>query len=392
VSNKKHIIVAGGGFAGVKFALEMSECKEYKITLITPHQQLEYHGALYRSATGHSPLEVVVPFSEIFANHPNVEVVNDLVTEIRAPTTDIKCQSGRTYGYDEMVFAIGAEIEYYGIKGMRDHSESIYTIYDTIKLRNRLRDCFLKNNGKEVDIVMVGGGPVGVEVAGDIKNFAKLVAAKYNKPVCKPHVKIVDRAPRPLPMFGEGISDIALARLHQLGIKFVPNAVVKKCTTQHLCLEDGKHISGDVIIWSAGSRANSFFEKYPGVFALDPRKKVIVNEFQQTLAPNIYVLGDSASTPYSGMALTAINDGKTLATNMKAVIDSKDAVAYNAIKPDYIAPIGPNWAIAQVGEIITTGDEAWTLRRQADLAILRSFLPENLAQKHWKMADKLADI
>lgn len=391
-TKKKHIIAVGGGFASVKLALELADDPNYEITIISPHDQLEYHGALYRSATGRSPLEVVLPFREIFAEKNSINIINDFITDLRAQTKEIKGQSGRTYSYDALVLGLGYEIEYYGIRGMREHAESIYTIYDTINLRNTLRDKLIAEKGQEINIVMVGGGPTGVEASSDIDTFSRIVADRYQVEPAHPRVTILDRAPRILPTLLPEVSEIAMRRLEELGINTQLGVEVDHCTAKHVSLKGGQVIPADVIIWSAGSRANSFFERYPDIFTLDPRKRVIVNEFMQANSPDIYVLGDSASTKYSGMAQTAIGDAIQLAANFKRFAKGEATQEYNEDLPIYVVPIGHDWAVAQVGDKIHVGDAGWKIRRDADYFVLSNFLPEDKAKEHWQAAFQIAQI
>lgn len=390
-TQKKRIVTVGGGFASVKLALELANNPQFDVTLISPHDQLEYHGALYRSATGRSPLEVVLPFREIFEGK-NITIVNDFVTELRAQTKELKGQSGRTYSYDALVLGLGYEIDYYGIRGMREHAESIYTIFDTINLRNALRDKLKAKSGQDIDIVMVGAGPTGIEAASDLEFFSRIVAEKYHIPPAIPRVTIIDRAPRVLPSLLPEVSEIAARRLEELHITTQLGVEVDHCTAKHLSLKGGEVIPADVIIWSAGSRASSFFERYPDIFSLDPRKRVVINENMQANSPDIYVLGDSASTKYSGMAQTAITDALQLAQNFIKSANDEQIEPYKPILPTYVVPIGHGWAVAQIGDEIAIGADGWKVRRDADYFVLSNFLPEEKAKEHWQAAFQIAQI
>lgn len=391
-SDKKRVIAVGGGFASVKLALELAHDDHFEVILMAPHQELEYHGALYRSATGRSPLEVSIPFREIFKNAPNVQIINDFMTELRAQSNEIKGQSGRIYHYDALVLGIGYEIEYFGIRGMREHAESMYTVFDTIKLRNQMRDIFIKKQGQECKITLIGGGPTGTELACDISIFANIVSEAYHTKPAKPKVTIVDRADRILPQLSPEVSKIAAARLKELGVGLKLNMAVDHCTKQHVCLGDKEIMQSDIVIWTAGSRANSFFERYPDIFSLDPRKRVYVNEYMQANSADIYVIGDGASTQYSGMAQTAINDAIQLAANFKRYVRDEPIQPYVAEPPIYVVPMGGEWAVAQQGDKVSSGTSAWKVRRQADLDVMNSFLDKRLAEKHWQKAFEIAEI
>lgn len=390
--SKKRILIIGGGFAGVKLALELGKNNYYKVQLIAPHDQLEYHGALYRSATGRSPLEVVIPFREVFQHTPHVDIINDQLVELRAASKEIKGQSGEIYGYDALVLGIGYEKEYFNTRGAEAHTESIYTMHDAIQLRSKLRDVFVDNQGKHCDVVIVGAGPTGLETAGDIKTFATIVAAQFGTKPARPKITVVDRADRVLPMMSEEVSRLAKQRLTELGIAFVHGVAVDHCTSSHICVSGGKTLQADVMIWTAGNKANSLFERYPDIFSLDARKRVMVGEYMQANNPNIYVIGDAASTPYTGMAQTAISDAEQLAANFNRYAQGEDLVAYKPKKPLYVVPIGHDWAVAQKGTHVLTGDAGWKLRRDADLAVLQSFLSEDLAKEHWEKGLQIARL
>ena len=390
-TQKQRVIAVGGGYASVKFALELSKNDAFDVTLISPHDELEYHGALYRSATGHSPLEVVVPFREIFAES-SAYVINDFLTEVRAEVKEIKCQSGRTYPYDILVLGLGYEIDYYGIRGMREHAESMYTMYDTIKLRNTLRDTMVNKAGQDMNVVMIGAGPTGIEAASDLGFFARIVGERYNKEPAHVHVSILDKAKRVLPTLSQEVSELAHKRLEELSVRTRLGVEVDHCTAHDVFLSSGEKISADCIIWSAGSRANSFFERYPSLFELDHKKRVVVNEYLQSKDENIYILGDAAATKYAGMAQTAISDGVFLANNLIRTLNGSDRETYIPQTPIYVVPIGLGWAIAEVDGCIKTGAEGWKVRRDADMFVLSNYLHEELAKKHWGAAFLIAKI
>ncbi len=389
---KKKIVAVGGGFASVKLALELGKTDMFDVTLIAPHPQLEYHGALYRSATGRSPLEVVVPFREIFKDLPHVKIVGDLITDIRPQVNELKGLSGQVYSYDAVVLGLGYEKEYFNTKGAREHTESMYTIFDAIALRDRMRDLFVSRAGKSCEIIVVGAGPTGIELAGDVSSFADIVSKQFKSQPAKPHVTVVDRAPRVLPMLDEAASSAALKRMKTLGIDFIGNLGVDHCTSKHLCLDGEKVLPADIIVWTAGSRANPFFERYPELFDLDPKKRVIVNEYMQAKSPNIYVLGDAASTQYSGMAQTAINDAVQLAKNFKRFMDGKSLTAYKPQPPIGVVPIGKEWAVVRQDDKLLTGAAGWKVRRAADLWVLSNFLSTKQAKEHWAKGVQTAQL
>lgn len=387
---RKKILIVGGGFAGVKTALELANNKHFDVTLITPRSRFEYHGAMYRSATGKSPLEVVVPMTEIFADALNVRVELDSVAELRPQTNEVEGESGRVYAYDYLIMAVGYVVNYFDIPGMALYAETLYSISEAIKLRHRLVGAF-RNDDNLVEITVVGAGPTGVEVASDIHTFANIVAGKHGIQNLKLKVRLLEAGSRVLSGMSEKASLIAQKRLEELEIEVHLNTTVTKCTKTKVRTADSE-FNSDVTIWTAGNKANPLFSSYPDLFTLDERHRVAVSEYFNANSPNIFVIGDAASTPYSGMAQTAIHNAIALGDNLKRAAEGKHQVAYVPKKPEYVVPIGGEWALLETDTDLKYGKEGWDARREADLWVLKNFLVYNLANKHWQHGDKLADF
>lgn len=389
---KHKLVIIGGGFASVKLARELGNDSRFEITLIAPHDTFEYHGALYRSANGHSPLEVVIPFREIFADSHNVNYVNDLLVELRSQTNEIKLLSGRTLMYDTLALGLGYEIEYYGIAGMRENSESMYTVFDTIKLRTKLLETFRNNAGKPSKIIVAGAGPTGVELASTMQHFRDLVCDKYGCEPTKLDLTLVDGAPRVLPMMMPEVSEIVQKELEKLNVKLVLGNGIKHCFKHSVHFTNGDQAPYDVIVWTAGSRGNPFFEKYPDLFYLEKKGRVAVNEYLQPYSPKMYVMGDCASTQYSGMAQTAIFDAIFVANDLRKRVSGEPRETYQPKEPAYIVPVGDHSAVVQNGKDISVGNDGWKARRDADLWVLQNFLPEKLAHEHWLKGEQTAQF
>ncbi len=389
---KKRIVVVGGGFAGIKAALELGTTKHFAVTLIAPRSHFEYHGAMYRSATGRSPLEVVVPLAEIFADYPDVQVELDSVAELRPLTKEVECESGASYRYDQLIMAVGYVVNYFNIPGMAEYSETLYGISEAIQLRHKLVGAFRASQpGNPIEITIIGGGPTGVEVASDIRNFALLVAGKHGIEdlVVKP--RLVEAAPRVLGGLSEEASRVALERLRHLKVEVLTDTKVKAAKMDSVDTDKGV-LHSDVTIWTAGNKANPLFSFYPDLFSLDARQRVLVNEYFQANLPDIFVIGDAASTAYSGMAQTALHNAIWLADNLKRAERGQRQQAYLPLKPEYVVPIGGEWALLQRESDIVTGSEGWAARREADRWALENFLVYELAHKHWSQADRIAQF
>lgn len=383
------VVIVGGGFGGVKVALELANKPGFDVVLISQTNNFEYHGALYRTATGHSPMEVVIPIKDILHRAKNVTFVLDSVEHINPESHMITSEVGNSYKYDQAVLAMGNVINYFGIEGMEQNSFGLSTVGQTIMLRNKMTELFKKHECPT--IAVVGAGPSGVELAGEIQHYARRISRKYGTPVCHPKVVLIEGADRVLPMFNPLLSARAYMRLQKLGVQMRLNTKVNACESGKVCLSGGD-VDADLIVWTAGSRATDFYLNHPKVFELE-RGRVKVNEYMQAVGHNdIYVIGDNAFTLFSGMAQTALHDAKFVARNLLRQRHGKDMVTYRTLHPTYVVPVGDKWAVLQNDKHQWSGTRAWLFRRRADLWIFENFEPYKKAIKTWRRGNRLADF
>lgn len=384
----QRIVIVGGGFGGVKAALQLSNKPGFEVILISQTSNFEYHGALYRSATGHSPMEVVIPIRDILKRSKNVTFVLDAIKTIDPKKKLITSEVGNSYKYDQIILAMGNVVNYFGIEGMEQSSFSMSTIAQTIMLRNKLTE-LLKKPGSKPNIAIVGAGPTGAEIAGEIQSFARRIAHKYKIKMARPNVTLIEGLDRVLPSFDPVLSARAYKRLHKLGVHTRLNTKVNSCEPGKVCLS-GEDIDADLIIWTAGSRISDFFMSHPKVFKLE-RGRVKVDEFLRADGQShIFVIGDNAATPFSGMAQTALHDAKFVTRNMLRVAKEKEPVEYRPFKPTYVVSIGDKWAVLENNQHKLSGQRAWLLRRRADLWVFENFQPYKQAVKTWRKGNRMA--
>lgn len=390
--NLTRVVVVGGGFGGVKTALELANKPGFAVTLISDNSHFEYHGALYRSAVGHSPMEVIIPLREIFAHAKNVEVVLDSIGYIDAKKHCLGSATGNTYSYDKVVFALGNVVNYFGIKGIAEHSEAMHNINTTIRLRSRLVELFGKKQQKPFRIAVIGAGATGVELAAELPNFAKTIARHHNLPAPKLQVVLVDGSDRVLPMLQPRASKKAERQLKKLGVEIHLGIRVESCDERKLCLSAG-NLMADIVVWTAGSKPPAFYENHPECFSLGHGGRVLVDEYLRVKkSRNIYVIGDNADTKYSGMAQTALYNASYVAHSLLADKHGKKVRPYRERRPIYVVTVGPKWAVAQIGKRVLSGRSGWSVRRRADLAIFENFEPYKEAIKTWRKANRILDL
>jgi NADH dehydrogenase len=382
------IVIVGGGFGGVKAALELSNKPNMQVTLVSQSEYFEYHGALYRSGTGTSPLEVVIPLRNIFKRSTNVSVELDRVIGIDAKKKRVISETGNLYNYDKVIFAMGNVLHYYGLPGIQENSMSLDTISNAIALRHEMAQLF-KSPQKSVKVAVIGAGPSGVELVGSMQHFADLVAQRYGLPKTNVRPMLIEGASRVLPTLSAQASAKALRRLQKLGVDVRLDTRINSCEPGKVCLDSGD-LQADLIVWTAGSKTPAFYVQYPDIFELE-RGKVKVDQYLRAVnQENIYIIGDNAKTPFSGMAQTALHDAKFVARNILKEYQQQQLSWYRAYQPIYVVPIGEKWAVLQTTKGVISGYRGWLVRRRADLAIYRNFEPYKQAMKTYKKGNKLA--
>lgn len=385
-----HVVVCGGGFGGVKTALELANIPNIKVTLISKNLNFEYHGALYRTATGSSPLEVTIPLREIFMHAGNVSIVLDEVTLLDPKKKYIYSSTSNAYHYDALVMALGNQVNYFGLDGMDTHSESMITVSEVVSLRHKIVQ-MVRSRVQHPHIVIVGAGATGVELSGDLQIFANEISDKYGIARKNIRVSVIEGSDRVLPLLKPSLSEKALIRMSKLGITVRLNTRVNSCEPGKLCLADGE-IDADLIVWTAGSRLVDFYSENAELFKLE-RGKVAVDEYLRAKGhDDIYVIGDDAATPYSGMAQTALHDAKYVSRILRGMSKGTPPVKYRVRKPIYVVPIGSRWAVLQTADRTITGYKAWLVRRRADLWIFKNFQPYKEAIKQWRKGNKKANF
>lgn len=375
-----NVVIVGGGFGGVKTALELSRDDRFGVTLISDREYFQYYPTLYRTATGGLDAQSQIPLKTIFAGKP-VEVVIDAASAVDSRAKVITTRSGKKFEYDDAIFALGVVTNYFGIKGLEEFSFGMKSIEEIKELKAHIKAQLLDPKEPEMRLVVVGGGPTGIELAGALPSYLhKMMQVNgIDSKKRKIRVDLVEGAPRLMPRMPKSTSRAIARRLKTLGIDLHLGKPVEGETAEGLNV-GGKTIISNTVIWTAGMANSPFFRA--NNFAFGPRGKVAVNVYLQA-DDNLYVIGDNANTPYSGMAQTALYDGEFVAKNLIRGQDGKDLKAYKPKKPVYVTPVGEGWAAALWGKLEFFGMSGWLLRQAADARAFASLEPLTRAAKQW---------
>jgi len=391
--SEKKILIIGAGFGGIRCALDLAEhhLDGVKITLVNSTPHFEYHASLYRVLTGRSPLEVCVPLQEIFSGK-KVEVVEDYITDVDFKKNKALGKSGSSYHYDYLVLGLGSETAYYDIDGLKEWSFSMKSIAEALNLKKHLHELFSESqktkDGSAFHIIVVGGGATGVETAGELVMYTKKLSEKHGIDPTLITIDLITSSSRLVPQASKEMSEKIRLRLGSLGVNVYLNRRVMKEEVEEIYLKDMR-MRAKTIMWAAGVKGNELYR----IFNLPVNKKgqVIVNTYLQPFNNatkkqynNVFVVGDGADTKYSGLAKTALHDGRYVSDAILRKLHDQNLVKYIPEQPDCIIPVGPSWAAAEFYDQIIYGRLGWYLRRLNDLKFFLSILPFQKAMTAWK--------
>jgi NADH dehydrogenase len=375
---RPHIVVLGAGFGGLTFC-ETFRHPQARVTLVDRQNHHLFQPLLYQVATaGLGAQEIAQPVRSILSNKPNVTVLLDEVTGFDLAAKRVRLAQS-TLDYDYLVLALGGVTSYFGHPEWEEFAPGLKSLDDALRIRRDVLLAFERAenepNPSEHDrlltIVVVGGGPTGVELAGAFAELARTVLKSDFRRIDPAQARIVllEASPRILGHLPEELSASAGEQLRTLGVEVRTGARVKSIQRSLVELNDGHIIAAENIIWAAGVSATPLTQKL-GV-ELDRAGRVKVNpDLSVPGHPELFALGD--------MALVAAEDGKPvpgvspaamqMARHTARIIEDELAAppAARPPRPPFrywdkgtMATIGRSAAVAMVGDLKFSGFPAW---------------------------------
>ncbi len=374
-----HVVVVGGGFGGVKAVLELSKKQIGKITLISDQSYFLHHATLYATATGKNLAESVIPLKTIFAEHPNVEIIEDKITAFDPHRHLITGK--KDYNYDKLVLALGSVTTYFGIKGVADHAYGIQSLDQIQHFHQHLHDEIVTKQ-LDKEFFVVGAGATGIELAGALNEYLKTLKVLYRLKNRASKVTIVEAAPRIAPHMSTTATKKINAHLKQSGIKVLQNHKVEALDDDSITI-NGKEYLTQTAIWTSGSVNNPFYAANKEYFHLAPNGRVNVNPHLEALE-NVYVIGDGNTVKYSGMALPAMKQAKHVANNIAREATGRHKTAFHAYSVPVGVPVGDSWGYVEWHGIYVAGRTGAYFRRLMELHGYRQIVPLKVALPIWR--------
>lgn len=376
--HKRKVLILGGGFGGIKVALELESQPEFEVTLISDKASFRYYPTLYKTATGGKKTASSIALSEIFKGK-NVKIIHDSAMTLDRQTKVVIGSGTAQYGYDDLVVALGVVTNYFGISGLEQYAYGIKSQQEASRLRAHLHKLIADSGKPDLNYVVVGGGPTGVELAGALPGYINHVMRRHKIDKKSVNISLVEAEPRLVPRMSRRYSKVIAKRLKRLGVRLYLNQAVQAETADRLMVS-GQPIKSHTVIWTAGVTDHPFLQK--NKIAVNKHGKAVVDEFLQT-EENIFVIGDNAATNYSGMAQTALWDAVFITDNLVRSLKGQQLKAYQPHKPIYVTPVGPGWAAVLWGKVLVWGWLGWLIRGLADFRAYQNFVP------WWKASQRL---
>jgi NADH dehydrogenase len=336
---KHKIVIVGGGFGGIKAGLMLSKNPKFEVTLVTNQPDFRYYPTLYETATGKSRAIADIPLSEIFSKSP-INIIIDTVTKLDRKNQHVITSSNKRIDFNALIIAIGVKTNYFNIKGLDEYSYGIKSIGEAEKFKEHLHEQITTDKKPDLNYVVIGGGPTGVELAAMLPSYISKILKQHHIKGRELHIDIIEASDRLLPRATKDLSKRVEKHLRKMGINVYTNTVVQSESSGKLMVNN-KPIKSHTVVWTAGVANNSFF--IDNKFKLSKNGRVIVDSRLQA-EPGIYVIGDNADTPYSGMAQTAIYDAEFVSSNLIRLAKHQKAHKYKPKKPIYVFNVGPHWS------------------------------------------------
>ena len=380
-----NVVIVGGGFGGIKTALELSRQKKIKVTLISDRNYFVYYPTMYAVATGFSTKSSFTPLREIFKG-TSVKIVKDEILHYD-PRRKTVSSKGKTYSYDKVVFAMGVVTSYFGIKGLDRYSYGIKSRDELIRFRSHIHHELLHTKHLNKKYFIVGAGPTGVELAASLTYYIKAIKVGHKLENRNIEIILVEASPRILPRMSEQASSIVFRHLQKLGIKVMVNERVEWQDDDEVSIS-GRSYPTETVVWTSGVSNHPFFKRHEHHFEIAPNGRVIVDDNLMS-EQNTYVIGDNAATPYSGLAQIAIHDAIYVSKDILSQLNHKKRHTYSVKTPPVVLPVGKRWAIMEWKWLRLSGVLAYLVRLAADFIGYHDVFPIGLAIGKWRSTNEL---
>ena len=396
------VIVVGGGFGGLNAALRLRRLP-VDVTLVDRRNFHLFQPLTYQVATGAlSPGDVAYPLRALFKRRSNVRVLLGDVTGVDLEARAVELAGGDRLAYDTLIVAAGSSYAYFGHDEWAAHALEVKTLESATAVRSRLLLAFERAEREPpgpardalLRFVVVGAGPTGVEMAGQIGELARDTLRRdfHTIDPRRARVLLLDAGDRLLATFPPSLSRRAQRSLERLGVTVRLGSMVVGVDGDGVTLADGERVPSRTVVWAAGVQASGLATAIGEAAGapVDRAGRVTVND-DLTLPghPEVLLVGDAvrlAGTPLLGVAPEAIQEGRHAARVVGARLRGDPAPVFRYHDKGNVATIGRNRAVADLGFVRISGYPAWLLWVGIHLWYLIGFRNRLLVTTEWAIS------
>jgi NADH dehydrogenase len=360
-----HVVVVGGGFAGVASTKGLAGKKGVRVTLLDKNGYHQFQPLLYQVATAElTPRDIAFDLEDLLQDQENVEVRKSEVVSADLEARSVTLADGSTIEGDVVVLAAGAQANFFHTTGAKEFTFPLYSLDDAERIRSRVLQLFQDASAKPdlvdqgaLNFVIVGGGATGVESAGALAELVHDVMPHVYEQlaIAGARVILVDLGHAVLAPFSDEAHAYAAKQLQRRGVELKLGVSAKEIAADHVTLSDGTTIKTHLTVWGGGLMAAPLSAELgltPGRGGrLDVQPDLTVEGF-----PGVYALGDFANIPSGDerglpqLGSVAQQAGSWAAQNILAGVEGKPAQPFHYHDKGIMAMIGRKAAVAEVGE------------------------------------------
>ncbi len=373
-TGQKRILIAGSGFAGLKLATKFADT-DFQVVLIDKNNFHQFQPLFYQVATaGLEPSAISFPLRKIFQRSPNIFIRVAEITGLNLDNKEVFTSLG-AISYDILVLAMGVDTNFFGMKHIARYAIPMKSVAEALSLRNKIlqnfEDALMETDAEKqkalLNIVVVGGGPTGVEVSGTLAEMKRYILPKDYPELdfTKMNIYLLEAGSRILAGMTEQSANHAEKYLQKSGVKVLCNAQVSDYDGEKVDILNNIQIPAKTLVWAAGVAGKPTEGISPDLYARGNRIKV--NNFNQVEGQeDVYAIGDNAlmiepnyPNGHPQMAQPAIQQAKLLALNLKRQAQNKPMKPYRYFNKGTMATIGRNLAVVELPFIRFYGFLAW---------------------------------
>ena len=360
--SRPRVLILGGGFAGIGAARKLRK-SDVDVVLVDGHDYHTFQPLLYQVATDLlSPLTVGHPLRDLFDDQPNARIHTTDVTSVDLDKREVGFAEMAPLTYDYLVLALGAEVNYFGVAGAAEHAYPLYTLADAVRLKEHIlerweaadKDPSLIEDGA-LNVVIVGGGPTGVESAGAIAELYRALFVKDypDVPQEKAKILLVEAGPEIFTMFKPSLRAYARKALAGRDVQVQVGEVVESVTSTRVTLKSGRVIPAHTLVWGAGMQANPVVH-FLGLELQRGNRIPVGPDLSIAGQPEVFAVGDIAwitdtktDTVLPQLGSVALESGHHAGENIARLVEGKKTEPFKYLDKGTMATIGRGAAVMQ---------------------------------------------